>query len=98
MDNKELEAKEILGAAIEETISFSEKTKAPIDDILYSSNLEEGEEIQIYVLFADIEELKAMEEENLKDQFMKVFIQYLTNHNFPFADTPKLKFEFSIQM
>lgn len=97
MEDKELRAKEILGEAIERTIAFSEKTKAPIDDILYGSDLKEGKEIAVYVLFDDVSKLKIMEEEKLKDQFMNVFIKYLTSNEFPFGDTPHLKFEFSVE-
>ncbi|SFQ31619.1 hypothetical protein SAMN02910358_01530 [Lachnospiraceae bacterium XBB1006] len=96
--DKELQAKEVLSAAAEETIAYSANTGAPIDDIVYDSHIEEGQCIHIYVLFAEIEQLKAMEEENRKDEFMSVFIKYLTSHAFPFGENPKLSFEFSIQM
>lgn len=98
MEEKELLAKEILNQAIEETIQFAAVTKAPIADIVYDSTLEEEKPIHVYVLFEDIAQLKAMEEENLKDSFMSVFIKYLTGHEFPFGDSPKLSFEFSIQI
>lgn len=98
MEDKELQAKELLSQAAEETITYSAKTKAPIADIVYDSHIEDGKTIQIYVLFEDIEQLKAMEEEKLKDPFMSVFIKYLTAHEFPFGDSPKLSFEFSIQI
>ncbi|MBE5906038.1 MAG: hypothetical protein E7277_04470 [Lachnospiraceae bacterium] len=96
--DKELLAKELLSEAAEETIRYSLKTKAPIDDIVYDSCIEEGETIHIYVLFETVEQLQTMEEQKLKDGFMSVFIKYLTSHEFPFGQTPKLSFEFSIQL
>ncbi len=98
MEDKELLAKEIIGNAVEATIAFSEKTEAPIDDIVYSSNLEEEEGIVITVLFAEVEQLKAMEENNLKDQFMSVFIKSMTEGEYPFGESPKMKFEFSVSI
>lgn len=98
MEDKELKAKEILGKAVEETIDFSKKTKAPIADIAYQSHIEAGEKIMVYVLFDRIEDLQAMEENNLKDSFMEVFIKALTKYEFPFKGAPRLSFEFSINI
>ena len=98
MEDKELKAKEILTKAAEETIEFSKKTKAPIADVVYQSHIEDGEKITVYVLFDDIEGLKAMEENNLKDSFMEVFIKALTTNEFPFSGQPRLSFEFSINI
>ena len=98
MEDKELKAKEILANAAEETIEFSKKTKAPIADVVYQSHIEDGEKITVYVLFDDIEGLKAMEENNLKDSFMEVFIKALTKNEFPFSGQPRLSFEFSINI
>lgn len=98
MDNKELMAKEIIGMAVEETINFSLGTKAPIADISYSSNLSEDQPIVIYILFDSIEGLIAMEENHLKDSFMEVFIKAMTREKYPFGDTPRMSFEFSITL
>ena len=98
MEDKELKAKEILNNAAEETITFSKKTAAPIGDIVYQSHIEDGEKITVYVLFNDIEGLKAMEENNLKDEFMSVFIKAITRDDFPFNGQPMLSFEFSINL
>ena len=98
MSDRELDAKEILNSAVEETIEFSKKTKAPIADIVYQSHIEEGEKIMVYVLFDRIEDLQAMEENNLKDSFMEVLIKTLTKYEFPFKGAPRLSFEFSINM
>lgn len=98
MSDRELDAKEVLNKAVEETIEVSKKTKAPIADIVYQSHIEDGEKIMVYVLFDDIEHLKAMEENNLKDGFMEVFIKALTKYEFPFKGQPRLSFEFSINI
>lgn len=98
MEDKQLLAKEVLNQAVEETIAFSEKTKAPIADMLYSSDLSEGEPVTLYVLFEDVAQLKAMEEENLKDEFMGTFLRALSSREYPFPDRPQFHFEFSIQL
>ncbi|MCR5374279.1 MAG: hypothetical protein K6E39_02780 [Lachnospiraceae bacterium] len=98
MGDKELKAKEILSKAVEDTIEFASNTKAPIADIVYQSHIEYGEKIMVYVLFDRIEDLQAMEENNLKDSFMEVFIKALTKYEFPFKGAPRLSFEFSINI
>ena len=94
----ELEMKEILELAVEEMITYSKNTAAPIDDVVYSSVIDETQPLEIMVLFAEVEHLKNMEEQKLKDPFMSVFIKYLTTHNYPFGEQPQMKFQFSISI
>ncbi len=94
----ELEMKEILELAVEEMIAYSKNTAAPIDDVVYSSVIDETQPLEIMVLFAEVEHLKNMEEQKLKDPFMSVFIKYLTSHNYPFGDRPQMKFQFSVSI
>lgn len=94
----ELEMKEILELAVEEMITYSKNTAAPIDDVVYSSVIDETQPLEIMVLFAEVEHLKNMEEQKLKDPFMSVFIKYLTSHNYPFGKQPQMKFQFSISI
>ena len=94
----ELEMKEILELAVEEMITYSKNTAAPIDDVVYSSVIDETQPLEIMVLFAEVEHLKNMEEQKLKDPFMSVFIKYLTAHNYPFGKQPQMKFQFSISI
>lgn len=93
-----LEMKELLQEAAEEMITYSQKTAAPIDDVVLSSVVGEEEPIEVMVLFAEVEHLKNMEEQKLKDPFMSVFIKYLTAHNYPFGNQPQMKFQFSISI
>lgn len=91
--------KELLQDAAEEMIHFSEGTSAPIADVVYSSRVDqEATPIEIVVLFSDVEHLKNMEEQKLKDPFMSVFLKYLTAHDFPFGKQAQLKFQFSITL
>ena len=94
----ELEMKEILELAVEEMIAYSKNTAAPIDDVVYSSVIDETQPLEIMVLFAEVEHLKNMEDQKLKDSFMSVFIKYLTSHNYPFGKQPQMKFQFSISI
>ena len=94
----ELEMNEILELAVEEMITYSKNTAAPIDDVVYSSVIDETQPLEIMVLFAEVEHLKNMEEQKLKDPFMSVFIKYLTTHNYPFGKQPQMKFQFSISI
>ena len=98
MEDKELLAKEVLNQAVEETIAFSAKTKAPIADMIYSSDLSEGAPVTVYVLFEDVAQLQAMEEGNLKDEFMGTFLRSLSSREYPFPERPQFHFEFSIQL
>ncbi len=93
-----LEMKEILQEAVEEMIEYSKNTPAPIDDVICNSVVGPEEPIEIMVLFAEVEHLKNMEEQKLKDPFMSVFIKYLTEHNYPFGKQPQMKFQFSISI
>ena len=54
----ELEMKEILELAVEEMITYSKNTAAPIDDVVYSSVIDETQPLEIMVLFAEVEHLK----------------------------------------
>lgn len=95
----ELEVKEMLQDAAEEMIRFSNETAAPIEDVVCSSRSGETEApIEIVVLFSEVEQLKNMEEQKLKDSFMSVFLKYLTAHDFPFGKQPQLKFQFSVSI
>ena len=93
-----LEMKELLQEAVEEMITYSKNTPAPIEDVVCSSVVDIEEPIEIMVLFAEVEHLKKMEEQKLKDPFMSVFIKYLTAHNYPFGTQPQMKFQFSISI
>ena len=93
-----LEMKELLQEAVEEMIAYSKNTQAPIDDVVCSSVVGPEEPIEVMVLFAEVEHLKNMEEQKLKDPFMSVFIKYLTGHNYPFGNQPQMKFQFSISI
>ena len=93
-----LEMKELLQEAAEEMINYSKNTVAPIDDVVCSSVIDAEEPIEVMVLFAEVEQLKNMEEQKLKDPFMSVFIKYLTAHNYPFGNQPQMKFQFSISI
>jgi len=94
-----MEMKELLQNATEEMIAYSQKTSAPIEDVICNSRAgEAGEPIEVMVLFAEIEQLQKMEEDKLKDSFMSVFIKYLTANNFPFDGQPQMKFQFSISI
>ncbi len=94
----ELEMKELLELAAEEMIAYSKNTAAPIDDVVYSSVIDADKPLEIVVLFAEVEHLKNMEDQKLKDPFMSVFIKYLTAQNYPFGDRPQMKFQFSVSI
>lgn len=96
MENKELLAKEIIGMACEETISYSLSTVAPIEDITYSSHLSLEEPIIVYILFESVEMLMNMEENHLENAFMDVFKKAMAREKYPFGKTPQIEFEFSI--
>lgn len=96
-EDRELQAKEVLNQAIEETISFSAKTKAPIADMIYSSDLSPEKPVTIYVLFEEVAQLQAMEEEHLKDEFMGTFLRALSSREYPFPESPQFRFEFSVE-
>lgn len=93
-----LEMKELLQEAAEEMVTYSKNTAAPIDDVVCSSVVDGEEAIEVMVLFAQVEHLKNMEEQKLKDPLMSVFIKYLTAHNYPFGTRPQMKFQFSISI
>ena len=94
----ELEVKELLQLASEEMITYSKNTVAPIEDVVCSSVIDEKQPLEVMVLFAEVEHLKNMEVQKLKDPFMSVFIKYLTTHNYPFGDRPQMKFQFSVSI
>lgn len=98
MSDKELQIKEVLTKAADDMIEFSKTTSAPIDDVVYQSHFEENEMIKVYVLFPDIEGLKKMEEDNLKDRFMEAFIRSVAKNGEGIYDAPRLSFEFSVNI
>ena len=86
---------QILNDAAAAVIAHSKTTAAPVAEIICRTNPDQT--THIYMLFADIKDYAAMEEQSLKDPMMGIFIRYLTSHEFPFGDSVQLKFHFGLQ-
>lgn len=50
----------------------------------------------VRIVFQEVEDLVAMEEHQLKDSLMKIFLTYLINHDYPFGKHPGFSFAFDV--